>query len=208
MGITPSKSLMISGVLAVPIALGTLAFLGSSVPEGVWNHPVPGTIHVAFAGMLVVIHLLSAYGLWGLSRVNGATRVVRRAVLVAALSQVLLSACEAASGTLVGVQTTSEAATNVGTAFGVASVVYGVATLVGGIALARRQLLPGANWSVAASGAILLFLVTPANIAGGVVLRMVALTLWSLVFVWMGRGLASASSPAPTRRPAATAGRS
>lgn len=193
MQVSPSSALIASGVLGSAVAVGTLAFLGSSVPEDVWNHPVPGSVHVAFATLLVVVHLLSAHGFWGLSRVDGATRVVRVAALVGAASQVLLSACEAASGTLVGVAMTSGAATAVGSAFGVVSMVYAVATLIGGVALARRRLLPGANWSVAASGAILLFLVTPANITGATVLRMVALTLWSLVFVWMGRGLATAA---------------
>ncbi len=200
MQVSPSRSLVASGVLGSALALGTLAFLGSSVPDGVWNYPLPGAVHVVFAILLIVVHLLSAHGFWGLSRVEGATRVVRVAALVGAASQVLLSACEAASGTLVGVATTSGAATAVGSAFGVVSLVYAVATLIGGVAIARRGLLPGANWSVATSGAILLLLVTPANIAGTTVLRMVALTLWSLVFVWMGRGLATATgSPALAR---------
>lgn len=197
MQVSPSSSLIASGVLGSGVGLATLAFLGSSVPEGVWNHPVPGAVHVAFAALLVVVHLLSAHGFLGLSRVEGATRGVRVAALVGAGSQLLLSACEVASGTLAGVAMTSGAATAVGSGFGVASVVYAVATLIGGVALAQRRLLPGANWSVAASGAILLLLVTPANIAGATVLRIVALTLWSLVFVWMGRGLANATgSPA------------
>lgn len=197
MQVSPSRSLIASGVLGSGVGLATLAFLGSSVPEGVWNYPVPGAVHVAFAALLVVVHLLSAHGFLGLSRVEGATRGVRVAALVGAGSQLLLSACEAASGTLAGVAMTSGAATAVGSGFGVASVVYAVATLIGGVALAQRRLLPGANWSVAASGAILLLLVTPANIAGATVLRIVALTLWSLVFVWMGRGLANATgSPA------------
>lgn len=197
MQVSPSSSLVASGVLGSAVAVGTLAFLGSSVPEGVWNYPVPGAVHVVFAVLLVVVHLLGAHGFLGLSRVDGATRGVRFATLVGAGSQVLLSACEAASATLVGMAMTSRAATAVGSAFGVASLLYAVATLIGGVALARRRLLPGANWSVAASGAILLFLVTPANIAGITVLRIVALTLWSVVFVWMGRGLANATgSPA------------
>lgn len=202
MRISPSKSLIISGVLGATLAPATLAFLGSSVPEGVWNYPVPGTIHVAFAVLLVVMHLLTAHGFWGLSRLQGAGRLVRVAALVGAAGQVLLSLAEAASATLVGVQMTSQAATVVGSAFGVASVVYGVPALVGGTALAMRNLLPGANWSVAISGAILLFLVTPANIAGARVLAVVALGVWSLVFVWMGRGLSDAAgSPTPGLTP-------
>jgi hypothetical protein len=182
------------------MGLGTLAFLGSSVPEGVWNYPLPGVVHVIFSILLVVVHLLMAHGLWGLSHVEGATRTVRGAALVGAASQVLMSACEAASGTLVGVAMTSGAATAVGSAFGVSSLLYAVATLIGGVAIARRRLLPGANWSVAVSGAIMLVLVMPANIAGATVLRMVALTLWGLAFVWMGRGLANAAgSPARAR---------
>lgn len=192
MSISPGRSLIISGWLGAALGLTTLMFLGSSVGEHVWNHPLPGAVHVAVAVLLVVDHLLSAHGFWGLSRLEAASRFVRGATLMSMAGLVLLSAAEAASATLVGAEVASGAATAVGAVFGVSSLLYAVPALIGGVTFARRGLLPGANWSVAASGAILLFLVTPANITGSVVLRMVALILWSLVFVWMGRGLTKA----------------
>lgn len=197
MSISPSRSLIISGWLGTVLGLTTLLFLGSSVPDGVWNYPMPGTVFVGVSVLLVVDHLLSAHGFWGLSRLSGGSRFVRGATLVSMAGLLLLSAAEVVSGTLVGVQTTTEAATAVGALFGVSSLLYAVPALVGGVALAKKGLLPQANWSLAASGAIILFLVTPANITGSVVLRMASLILWSLVFVWMGRGLAKAQHDRP-----------
>jgi hypothetical protein len=51
------------------------------------------------------------------------------------------------------------------------------------------------RWMVLASGLVLVLLVTPANISGNPVFRMVALALWSATFIPLGRTI-SRSVPA------------
>ena len=47
-------------------------------------------------------------------------------------------------------------------------------------------------WMVLASGAVIILLVTPANISGDLVVRTLALILWSLTFIPLGRTIAKA----------------
>ena len=62
--------------------------------------------------------------------------------------------------------------------------------LVAGAVIVRTHRWTGAGaWMVLASGAVMLVLVTPANVSGNLVFRTVALILWSLTFVPLGRTL-------------------
>ena len=104
-----SRILILAGVVSVPIGLLNLVY-PPSIESTVWGYPYhPGT-HVVVSIVLVIAHLLKAYGFVGLSRLNGATRVVRWSLMVAALGFVVVAVCEGISATLVGVPIDSPAA--------------------------------------------------------------------------------------------------
>jgi len=150
----------------------------------------PWPSHVAVAIVLVIAHLLKAHGFVGLSRLDGAGRVTRWSMLVAALGFVALAACEGVSASLFGVPMSSPAAVNLNNGYGASSMLMAVASMVGGTVIVRRKLLEGfGRWSVLLSGAFMIFVVTPALLMGRGPLAYLALTGWSLFFVWIGLAL-------------------
>ncbi len=62
-----------------------------------------------------------------------------------------------------------------------------------GVVIVREKVWTGLGaWMVLASGAVIILLVTPANISGDLVVRTLALILWSLTFIPLGRTIAKA----------------
>lgn len=184
-----SRALVVSGVLSVPVGLLTLLY-PPGLPETVWGHPFDPGPHVAVAIVLVIAHALKAYGFVGLSRLGGGGRVTRWSMLAAALGFTVLAICEGISGALVGVPIDSPAAVGLDNGYGAGSMLEAVASVVGGTVIARRKLLEGAGrWSVLLSGAFMIFVVTPALLMGRGPLAYLALTGWSLFFIWIGRAL-------------------
>ena len=191
MALRPSDSLKISGWLGVVLALVSLPFLGSGVPDDVWNYPLPGGVHVLVSVLLVVDHLLTGYGFLGFAGPDGLTSRARTSVMVAAAGLALLAGCEAVSGAFVGADVDGNPVLWLGSAFGIVSLVIAVPTIFVGVAALRGRLLTGsAGYSLLASGLLLLVGVTAANITGDPIARAIALALWSLSFVWAGHGLA------------------
>lgn len=101
-----------------------------------------------------------------------------------------MSIAELLSGAIGARDVDSVSATWVGTVFGVASLMTALGGLVAGAVIVRTHRWTGTGaWMVLASGAVMLVLVTPANVTGNLVFRTVALILWSLTFVPLGRTL-------------------
>lgn len=181
--------LILSAVVSIPIGLLNLAY-SPSVDSTVWNYPYhPGT-HVVVSIVLVIAHLLKAYGFVGLSRLNEATQLTRWSLLVAVLGFVILAVCEGISATLVGVSIESPAAVNLNNGYGFGSMLLAIPSMIGGITIIRRRLLDGfGRWSVFLSGAFMVFIVTPALFMGRAWPAYLALTVWSLFYLWIGVAL-------------------
>ena len=78
--------------------------------------------------------------------------------------------------------------------YGVGSMLLAVASMIGGTVIVRRKLLEGfSRWSVFLSGAFMIFVVTPALFTGRGPIAYLALTGWSLFFIWIGRALGDRS---------------
>lgn len=122
-------------------------------------------------------------------------------MLVAALGFVVLAICEGGAAALVGVPMNSPAAINLNNGYGVGSMFEAVPSVVGGAVIVRRKLLEGfGRWSVLLSGAFMIFVVTPAVFTGRGPLAYLALTGWSLFFVWIGRALGRTESRRADRK--------
>ncbi|GHD04016.1 hypothetical protein [Zhihengliuella salsuginis] len=187
-GLAPAFSLVLSGVLSVPVGLLTFAY-PPAIADTLWGHPFPRGVHVGVAVVLLVAHALTAYGFVGLARLPGG-RVVTWSMGAVAVGFLVVAVCEGISATLWGTSTEAAAAINLENGYGAGSMLLAVASVVGGVAIIRRRLLPGiSRWSVILSGLFMIFVVTPALIAGRGDPAYLALTGWSLFFIWIGIAL-------------------
>jgi len=184
-----SRTLVLAGVVSVAAGLFSLVY-PPAVDPTVWGYPFDRGTLVVVSIVLVIAHLLKAHGFVGLSRLDGAGRVTRWSMLVAALGFAVLATCEGVSATLGGVSMSSPAAVNLNNGYGAGSMLEAVASVVGGTVIVRRKLLEGSGrWSVLLSGAFMIFVVTPALFTGRGPLAYLALTGWSLFYIWIGRAL-------------------
>lgn len=188
-GLTPARSLVLSGVLSVAVGLLTFAY-PPAIADTHWGHPFPQGVHVAVAVVLLVAHALTAHGFVGLARLPGG-RVVTGSMLAAAVGFGVVAVCEGISATLWGTSMVAAAAANLESGYGVGSMLLAVASVVGGVVIVRRRLLPGiGRWSVLLSGLFMILVVTPALFTGRGDPAYLALTGWSLFFIWIGIALA------------------
>lgn len=190
---TAGRILILAGVVSVPIGLLNLVY-PPAIDSTVWGYPYHSGTHVVVSIMLVIAHLLKAYGFVGLSRLNGATQLVRWSLMFAALGFVVVAVCEGISATLYGVPMDTPAAVNLNNGYGAGSMLLAIPSMVGGIVIIRRRLLGGSGrWSVFLSGAFMVFVVTPALFMGRDWPAYLALTLWSLFYIWIGVALGRTS---------------
>ncbi len=181
-----SRMLVLTGVLSIGVGLFTLFYPPTGDPER-WGYPFHPGVHVVVACVLVVLHLLKAYGFLGLARLEGAGPLVRWSMLVAALGFVVVATCEGVSAALVGTPLTDPAAVARDNGYGAGSMLMAIPSMVGGVAIARKHLLEGpGRWSVFLSGAFMVFVVTPALFTGRGPLAISALTAWSVFYLWIG----------------------
>lgn len=184
-GLTPARSLVLSGVLSVPVGLLTFAY-PPAIPDTLWGHPFPQGVHIGVAVVLVVAHALTAHGFVGLARLPG-SRVVTWSMGAAAVGFLIVAVCEGISATLWGTSMEAAVAINLENGYGAGSMLLAVASVVGGVVILRRHLLPGVGrWSVLLSGLFMILVVTPALVAGRDDPAYLALTGWSLFFIWIG----------------------
>lgn len=181
-----SRILVLAGVLSVPIGLITLTY-PPSVDSSVWGYPFHPVTHVIISIALVIAHLLKAYGFVGLSRLNGANRVTHWSLMIAALGFVVVAVCEGISAALMGVPIDSPAAVNLNSGYGAGSMLLAIPSMIGGVGIIRGRLLDGfGRWSVFLSGAFMVFVVTPALFLGREWPAYLALTVWSMFYIWIG----------------------
>jgi hypothetical protein len=181
-----------SGVLGVIAGLLTPVLYDSAVPSNQWSYPLSTTTQWVLSLGLAIMHVLSAMGFLGVLRARpyGEHRAAAATLRIAVAGFAILSIAELLSGAIGAQDVDSVSATWVGTLFGVASLMTALGGLVAGTVIVRTNRWTGTGaWMVLASGVVMLVLVTPANVTGNLAFRTVALTLWSLTFVPLGRTL-------------------
>jgi hypothetical protein len=178
-----------SGVLGVVAGLVTVLY-DPVVSSDQWSYPFSTTTQWIISVGLAITHALTTLGFVGVLRARpfGAHRVAAVTLRVAVVGFVLLSIAELLSGAIGGEDLDSASATWVGTVFGLASLMTAVGGLVAGTVIVRTGRWTGVGaWMVLASGVVMVVLVIPAIMTGDVVFRTVALMLWSVTFVPLGR---------------------
>ena len=183
-----------SGVIGALVGILALAY-PAAVSDRTWSYPFPFGVAVVVSLVLAVAHALTGAGYQGvrLANAHGRSRAADVALRVAIVGFTLLAVAELASGIIGRQSDESSAAGVVGGLFGVASLLVGVASIVAGVVIARsRASEPGTWWSLLAAGVILLLVVTPAQIADSFEIATIALTVWSLAFIPLGRAVIKA----------------
>ena len=184
-----SRMLILSGVVSTPVGLITLVY-PPAVDISIWGYPFHPGVHVIISIVLVFAHLLKAYGFVGLSRLDGAPKVSSWSLNIAALGFVVVAVCEGISATLFGVPMDSQAAVNLNNGYGAGSMLLAVPSMIGGVTIIRRRLVSNfGRWSVFLSGAFMVFVITPALFMGRAWPAYLALTVWSLFYIWIGVAL-------------------
>jgi hypothetical protein len=182
-----------SGVLGILIGVITIAW-PHDVPSDQWSYPFSTGMQWVISIVLVVTHLLTAVGFLGVLEADphqgrrGAAVTLR----IAIVGFVLLAVAEFLSGAIGGRAIDSTAAAWVSTLFGISSLMTALGGIWAGVVIVRSKVWTGLGaWMVLASGMAMILLVTPGNISGDIVVRTVALTIWSLTFVPLGRTIAA-----------------
>lgn len=179
-----------SGLIGVAICIVSLSY-PAAVPKDRWSYPFDATAQWAVSSVLSVTHLLAIAGFLGIliAAPYSRSRAARIGVWAAIIGSAGLVGCELLSGAVGTRNNSSSFAGTVGGAFGVASLLTAAGSIVAGVVIVRR-LGRRSGWSTLLwSGVVLVVLVTPASISGNLVFEMVALTLWSLLYVPLGQAL-------------------
>jgi hypothetical protein len=186
-----ARLLISGGILGAAVAVLNMLIPPAVGPER-WSYPYTATGFVLTEIPIVIAHVLTALGILALTDHVGSSRAGFIGVRVAAAGLWLLAVCEVAAAAIAGVLANSVQAQLVGAAFGVTSLVYAIGAVAGGIALVQlRAGQPWARWSLLTSGVFVVAVVDPATLAGGPLVRYLALALWSLMFCWMASLVAS-----------------
>lgn len=184
-----------SGVIGALVGIVTLAY-PAAVSDETWSYPFPFGVAAVVSVVLAVDHALTGAGYQGvrLADAHGGSRAADVAVRVAMVGFALLVVAELASGLIGRRSDESTAAGVVGGLFGLASLLVALGSVVAAVISARSGASePVARWSLLAAGLILLLVVTPAQIADSFEAATIALTVWSLAFIPLGRAVIRAA---------------
>ncbi len=187
---------VVSGGLGLVAGVVTLAY-PAAVPEEQWSYPFTFAVGLAMGVGLAITHVLTLLGVRALQLTvaDEGRRAAQAGLWVALTGFALLAGCELASGLIGRAALEDAGAQGLSSAFGVASLMTAMGSIIAGAVIRRGRAAAAAPWLLA-SGIAMIVLVTPANISGNPTFRMVALMLWSLCFV--GLGLAVRRLPART----------
>jgi hypothetical protein len=189
---TLGRACAASGVLGLLVGIVTVVW-PHDVPAEQWSYPFPLGMQWVVSLVLVVTHLLTAAGFAGVLAANPhrSQRAATITLQIAVVGFVLLAVAELLSGVIGGSDVDSGAATWVSTLFGISSLMTALGGIWAGVVIVRAKVWTGLGaWMVLASGVTMVLLVTPGNISGDVVVRTIALSIWSLTFIPLGRTIA------------------
>jgi hypothetical protein len=177
---------------ALPLVVGgALGSITTSEGKHTWAYPVQPTAFLLLSVGLAVSHALVLLGYTEVSRrTHGVASTLAR---TGALGTVLITGCELWSGLAAKADLDSSTVTALDVAYAVSSVVIVVGTLGCGLVLRRS----GSTFAtpLVVNGAFLVVATLLKNFASDGV-GIAALTIWSLLYVWLALRIRSASNEA------------
>jgi hypothetical protein len=188
-----------SGLLGFALGLLTLVYT-PAVAESQWSYPFSTTVQLWVGLALAVTHALTLAGFVGVLRADPyrGSRLAAGGLWVSVVGFGILSIAEIWSGLIGDELVESSVGDQVGSLFGVGSLATAIGSIVAGVVIVRSDVWDGlGRWALLASGTVMLLVVTPAVIGGGLVARTSALMLWSLLFIPIGRAVRASSGPRP-----------
>jgi len=189
---TCGNAAIASGIGGALVGVLTI-FYPPAVPDDVWSYPFPGSVLLLVSLALALLHLLTAVGFYGvlLADPHRGSRPAAIAVWVAIVAFVALGMAEVLSGLLGEAAADGSRADDLGMLFGLGSLLSAVGSIVAGIIIARAGRWSGlGRWILVGSGVLMIVVVTPAIVSGVLWASQVALIVWSLTFVPLGRAIA------------------
>ena len=183
---------------ALPLALGaTLGSLDGNHHSHSWAYPVPVWAFVTMSVGLALSHWLVTSGYLSTMR-SGTGPAVARFAWIALVGTVAVGGCELWSAALARSDKNGTAADALNVGYGISSVLIVAGSCGSGWLLLRtwrRVALPLLVGSALLLVAVVLLAVGSDNA------QLVALTVWSLSYVWLGAGLRHVPAPDPLRAP-------
>lgn len=178
---THTAKLVIVGAV-LPLLLGaSLGSLTTSEGEGTWSYPMQPTAFLLLSLGLAISHLLVLLAYVEVARRS--TGAASRFATLGGVGTALVAACEVWSGLVAETQLDAAAITALDTSYAVSSLTVLVGTLGAGMAL--RALRSRLAMPLLVNGLVLLVAV-PIRFFGSDGLGIAALTIWSLLYVWVG----------------------
>lgn len=189
--VTPSRGAaanVAGGLLGIVLGLLT-ALYPAAVAETKWSYPFEPALHLGVEVLVALSHALVLVGFLALLQAGatGTSRWGRIGMQIALVGFAALTLCELAGAAISGAEADSSAAANLESAFGAASILIAIGSIIAGVAILRAGTFASPHSAaVLVSGIYMIVAVTPAMIAGDTTLTYLVLTVWSLLFVWIG----------------------
>ena len=173
--------LVVIGAVLPLVGGATLGSITTDAGEGTWAHPVEPTAFLALSVLLAVSHLLVMLGYLAVAAGTAGSAAALARLGAAGLAA--LAVCEVWSGLLASTDLDATVVDVLEVGYGISSVAIVVGTVGAGAALHRT----GSPYALPLLAAgIVLAVVIPVRFLAPDVVGVVGLTIWSLLYVWLG----------------------
>ncbi|QEO13822.1 hypothetical protein FLP10_04840 [Agromyces intestinalis] len=202
---------IVGGIVGAASGIALLV-VPPAAPPDVFNFPLAPEVFAINQWVFLAHHLVIAFAIWAFWRAGlaGRGRLAATGATLAVGAMTVLAVWEivAISGT--GLPYPGDETAWIDAGYGLCSVVNAIGMILLGVAAARARVLTGpARWSVLAIG-VYVFVPNLPLLFAGIVIGRITLSVWMLLFVWLGWGMlrwarAAASDATPNLRRAEVA---
>jgi hypothetical protein len=182
-------------VIAISVLAAAWAVLTAVIPPAVepdvWSYPFATAPFIAGQVFIAVHHLVLAAGLLVAWRIGlaGSSRFAAVTGILATAAMVLFAAVELVGAGAAGEVGSTPLVDIVGSLYGAATIVLAVTSILFGVAIVRARAWSGlTRFTVLVTGIYLLVPLVPAQF-GPFLVRMIALLVWTLLYIGLGVGL-------------------
>jgi hypothetical protein len=183
--------------VAEAVIVGAALLLADPAGASRFSHPFGPGAYTAAQVTFALQHVALVVGVLALAAVVRASRTGRWGLLAAAGGLGLLAVTELFAITVADAAATDPRADVASSLYGIPTVITGIALLAGGIGIARSAVLPGwRRWIVLVTGAFVFVGLIPA-LVGSELLGRLGIGLWMLLFALLGQAVEPARGEDP-----------